>query len=150
MTLVDFRYSHEFSLIDSTSLQSQCHPSFIVTKQGGIEVFRADSRLEDREAVAAELDKIKPTHVLNAAGITGRPNIDWCETNKPETIRTNVIGTLNLADLCYIRNIHVKSLIRLQKKMFTKCEQCATRLHFRYNAWGGSKYGVHQTHANYA
>lgn len=71
-----------------------------------MEVFRANSRLEDREAVAAELDEIKPTHVLNAAGITGRPNIDWCETHKPETIRTNVIGTLNLADLCYIRDIH--------------------------------------------
>ncbi|KAL3909393.1 MAG: hypothetical protein SGARI_002619, partial [Bacillariaceae sp.] len=68
--------------------------------------FRANSRLENREAVAAELDEIKPTHVLNAAGITGRPNIDWCETHKPETIRTNVIGTLNLADLCLIRNIH--------------------------------------------
>jgi len=62
--------------------------------------------LQNREAVAAELDEIKPTHVLNAAGITGRPNIDWCETNKPETIRTNVIGTLNLADLCLERDIH--------------------------------------------
>lgn len=62
--------------------------------------------MQNREAVAAELDKIKPTHVLNAAGITGRPNIDWCETNKPETIRTNVIGTLNLADLCLERDIH--------------------------------------------
>ena len=66
----------------------------------------ADARLQNREAVAKELDEIKPTHVLNAAGITGRPNIDWCETHKPETIRTNVIGTLNLADLCYERDIH--------------------------------------------
>jgi dTDP-4-dehydrorhamnose reductase len=52
------------------------------------------------------LDEIKPTHVFNAAGVTGRPNIDWCETHKPDTIRTNVIGTLNLADLCLERNIH--------------------------------------------
>lgn len=65
-----------------------------------------DVRLQNREALAKELDDIKPTHVLNAAGITGRPNIDWCEDNKPETIRTNVIGTLNLADLCYEREIH--------------------------------------------
>jgi len=62
--------------------------------------------MQNREAVAKELDEYKPTHVLNAAGITGRPNIDWCETNKPETIRTNVIGTLNLADLCLERGIH--------------------------------------------
>jgi 3,5-epimerase/4-reductase len=65
-----------------------------------------DARLQNRETLAKELDDIKPTHVLNAAGITGRPNIDWCEDNKPETIRTNVIGTLNLADLCYERDIH--------------------------------------------
>ena len=71
-----------------------------------IEVKAAESRMQNREAVAKELDEYKPTHVLNAAGITGRPNIDWCETNKPETIRTNVIGTLNLADLCLERNIH--------------------------------------------
>ena len=41
-----------------------------------------------------------------SAGITGRPNIDWCEDNKPETIRVNVIGTLNVADLCHIKGIH--------------------------------------------
>lgn len=62
--------------------------------------------MQNRESVAKELDEIKPTHVFNAAGITGRPNIDWCEVNKPETIRTNVIGTLNLADLCLERGIH--------------------------------------------
>ncbi|GMH94853.1 hypothetical protein TrST_g12213, partial [Triparma strigata] len=33
--------------------------------------------MQNREAVAAELDEIKPTHVLNAAGVTGRPNVDW-------------------------------------------------------------------------
>lgn len=62
--------------------------------------------MQNREAVAKELDEVKPTHVLNAAGITGRPNIDWCEDHKPETMRTNVIGTLNLADLCNERGIH--------------------------------------------
>ena len=25
---------------------------------------------------------MKPTHVLNAAGVTGRPNVDWCESHK--------------------------------------------------------------------
>uniref|UniRef100_A0A7S1YXN3 RmlD-like substrate binding domain-containing protein n=1 Tax=Trieres chinensis TaxID=1514140 RepID=A0A7S1YXN3_TRICV len=75
-------------------------------KEEGIEVHIAETRIENRESLAAELDAVKPTHVLNAAGITGRPNIDWCEDHKPETIRTNVIGTLNLADLCLERDIH--------------------------------------------
>jgi len=78
----------------------------LVKKEEGIELFIADSRIQNRESVAKELDEIKPTHVLNAAGITGRPNIDWCEDNKPATMRTNVIGTLNLADLCDERGIH--------------------------------------------
>ena len=34
----------------------------------------------------------KPTHVLNSAGVTGRPNVDWCEDHKQETIRANVVG----------------------------------------------------------
>lgn len=44
--------------------------------------------------------------MLLAAGITGRPNIDWCESHKVETLRTNVIGWMNVADLCDMRNIH--------------------------------------------
>ncbi len=63
-------------------------------------------RMENRESVQAELSRIKPTHVLNCAGVTGRPNVDWCEGNKEATIRSNVIGTLNLADCCYQRGIH--------------------------------------------
>jgi len=35
-------------------------------------VVVAQSRLEDRTAVAKELDLIKPTHVVNAAGLVGR------------------------------------------------------------------------------
>jgi hypothetical protein len=34
-----------------------------------------------------EIDRIKPTHVIVAAGLTGRPNVDWCETHQEETIR---------------------------------------------------------------
>jgi 3,5-epimerase/4-reductase len=62
--------------------------------------------MENRGDVEAELDRIQPSHVLNAAGITGRPNIDWCEDHKPETMRVNVLGTLNLADLCNMKGIH--------------------------------------------
>lgn len=35
--------------------------------------------------------------VINAAGKTGRPNVDWCETHQAETFRSNVIGALTLA-----------------------------------------------------
>jgi len=68
--------------------------------------FVADSRTYNRESVEAEINKYKPTHVLNAAGVTGRPNVDWCEDNKLETVRSNVIGTLTVADICATHGIH--------------------------------------------
>mmetsp|Transcript_19466 Transcript_19466/g.30467 ORF Transcript_19466/g.30467 Transcript_19466/m.30467 type:complete len:289 (+) Transcript_19466:449-1315(+) len=73
----------------------------------GKTVICASSRMENRESVAKELDEHKPTRVLVASGLTGRPNVDWCETNKEATIRVNVNGSLNLADLCSARNIHM-------------------------------------------
>jgi 3,5-epimerase/4-reductase len=73
----------------------------------GKTVVAASTRLENSQDVATELDEVKPTHVMNAAGLTGRPNVDWCEDHKAETTRVNVIGTLSLIDLCYQRNIHI-------------------------------------------
>jgi 3,5-epimerase/4-reductase len=67
----------------------------------------SNNRLENLESIAKELDEVKATHVLNAAGCTGRPNVDWCEDNKQQTTRTNVVGTLGLADLCWQRKIHM-------------------------------------------
>eukprot|EP00588_Corethron_pennatum_P010353 CAMPEP_0194279532 /NCGR_PEP_ID=MMETSP0169-20130528/13983_1 /TAXON_ID=218684 /ORGANISM="Corethron pennatum, Strain L29A3" /LENGTH=316 /DNA_ID=CAMNT_0039023967 /DNA_START=14 /DNA_END=964 /DNA_ORIENTATION=+ len=78
----------------------------LIRNDPSMELIVSKNRMENRSAIEAELDEVKPTHVLLAAGITGRPNIDWCETNKPETIRTNVIGMLNVADLTNQKDIH--------------------------------------------
>ncbi|KAL7949715.1 hypothetical protein V8C42DRAFT_311738 [Trichoderma barbatum] len=75
-------------------------------EEQGKEVHSTTIRMENREAVLSELFLIRPTHVLNAAGCTGRPNVDWCEDNKSQTVRSNVIGTLNLADACFQAKIH--------------------------------------------
>lgn len=82
------------------------HLKAILEKQGK-EVHTTTIRMQNREAVIAELERVKPTHVLNAAGSTGRPNVDWCETHREETMRNNVIGTLNLTDACFLAGIHV-------------------------------------------
>ena len=36
-----------------------------------------------------------------------RPNIDWCESHQVETLRTNVIGTLNVADAAHTLGVHM-------------------------------------------
>ena len=76
----------------------------------GYKVFSATSRLENRESILKEIGSIRPDCIINAAGVTGRPNVDWCEDNKQETVRTNIIGALNLADCAYIKNVHMINL----------------------------------------
>ncbi|KAL0794416.1 hypothetical protein Bca101_065793 [Brassica carinata] len=71
----------------------------------GIPYTYGSGRLEDRRSLVADLDSVNPSHVFNAAGVTGRPNVDWCESHKVETIRTNVVGTLTLADVCRERGL---------------------------------------------
>uniref|UniRef100_A0A2N9FAM9 UDP-glucose 4,6-dehydratase n=1 Tax=Fagus sylvatica TaxID=28930 RepID=A0A2N9FAM9_FAGSY len=74
-------------------LRKLCEDKGIVFEYG-------KGRLQDRNSVLEDIRRVKPTHVFNAAGVTGRPNVDWCESHKVETIRTNVVGTLTLADVC--------------------------------------------------
>ncbi|KAF9685766.1 hypothetical protein SADUNF_Sadunf03G0088100 [Salix dunnii] len=66
----------------------------------GIDFTYGSGRLENRPSIEADIAAVHPSHVFNAAGVTGRPNVDWCESHKVETIRTNVVGTLTLADVC--------------------------------------------------
>ncbi|XP_057467481.1 trifunctional UDP-glucose 4,6-dehydratase/UDP-4-keto-6-deoxy-D-glucose 3,5-epimerase/UDP-4-keto-L-rhamnose-reductase RHM1-like isoform X2 [Actinidia eriantha] len=68
--------------------------------EDGIEFEYGRARLENRSSIVEDVRRVRPSHVFNAAGVTGRPNVDWCETHKVETIRTNVVGTLTLADVC--------------------------------------------------
>ena len=71
-----------------------------ILKDYGHTVVKGSSRLENRKDVIDEINKEEPDRVLNAAGVTGSPNVDWCETNQEEAIRSNVIGSLNIADIC--------------------------------------------------
>ncbi|KAG1362332.1 bifunctional dTDP-4-dehydrorhamnose 3,5-epimerase/dTDP-4-dehydrorhamnose reductase [Cocos nucifera] len=71
----------------------------------GIPYAYGAGRLENRSQLEADIAAAGPTHVFNAAGVTGRPNVDWCETHQVETIRANVVGTLTLADVCRERGL---------------------------------------------
>ncbi len=71
------------------------------------EVIVGKHRLEDYSGVEKEIEEAQPTHVLLAAGLTGRPNVDWCESHWDEVLRTNVIATSVLADYCYQQKIHL-------------------------------------------
>lgn len=76
-------------------------------EEKGLAYEYGSARLENRADVIQDLQNSGATHVLNAAGVTGRPNVDWCEDHRVETIRSNVIGTLNLADCCLMHGVHL-------------------------------------------
>lgn len=62
--------------------------------------------IADSLAVSAVFEQEKPDVVINAAGKTGKPNIDWCETHRIETVRGNVTGPLVLLEECVKRNLY--------------------------------------------
>lgn len=66
--------------------------------------------IADQVAVRAAFDEVKPDVVINAAGKTGKPNVDWCENHKEETIRANVTGPLLLLEECQARGVRLVHL----------------------------------------
>jgi len=70
-----------------------------------IDYTRFDSLLE-------LLRETKASFLINAAGFTGRPNVDACETARAETLAGNTLLPLTIANACLAANIpwgHVSS-----------------------------------------
>lgn len=53
------------------------------------------------DATYSLLKKTRPDLVINCSGVTGVPNVDWCETHRNETIAANVIAPAAISDACY-------------------------------------------------
>ena len=66
--------------------------------------------VKDEADVLKEIKKYKPEWVINCAGATGRPNIDWCEDNKQKTFESNVLLPLIMAQACQEKNIRMLHL----------------------------------------
>lgn len=58
----------------------------------------------EKEAVEL-LEKESPGVLVNCAGKTGKPNIDWCETHKRETLEANSLMPLWLALACEKKSV---------------------------------------------
>lgn len=70
----------------------------------------SDARIDDKQAVLAEIERCKPDVIVNAAGKAGTPNVDWCETHPLETMRSNTIGALILAEACQEKGVYLLHL----------------------------------------
>ena len=69
------------------------------------EILTERTNILDLSAIQNFLQKNSPDVVLNCAGKTGTPNVDWCESNKAETTAVNICGATNLAIACAQKNI---------------------------------------------
>lgn len=65
------------------------------------------TRLEEVDKIEKQLAFYKPKYVICAAGISGKPTVQWCEINKIETFTTNVTYQLTLIQICNRLNIHI-------------------------------------------
>ncbi len=71
-----------------------------------------DPRVEVRNLADVEkaMDEAKPDYIINATGITGKPNVDWCETHPAETYSVNVAGSINVAAAAHLRGLGVMQI----------------------------------------
>lgn len=64
-------------------------------------------RIESVADALAIIDKFQPDSILNAAGVVGQPNVDWCDDHPWETIAGNTILPLQIARACQLRQTYL-------------------------------------------
>jgi len=67
----------------------------------------SDKMINSVDDAIAILEEHKPDAVLNAAGIVGKPNVDWCETHQIETFKGNTILPMIIAEACQKKGIYL-------------------------------------------
>ena len=73
---------------------------------------RAEVDYTNTSALLALLREVKPEFLINAAGFTGKPNVDACETQRAETLAGNAVLPGRIAEACAAAGVpwgHVSS-----------------------------------------
>ena len=70
-------------------------------------VSRKELDYTDFRTLLHGLKRGKPDFVINAAGFTGKPNVDACENKKGETVAGNVILAHTVASACDVAGIQL-------------------------------------------
>lgn len=73
----------------------------------GDEAIMPGTKIYTKEDMSKLLDEHNPDVVFNAAGVTGRPNVDWCEDHQKETIEGNTILPIVVALACQERGVYL-------------------------------------------
>lgn len=70
-------------------------------------VSRKELDYTDFRVLLIALKKEKPDFVVNAAGFTGKPNVDACENQKGETVAGNVTLAQTVATACDVAGVNL-------------------------------------------
>lgn len=71
------------------------------------EAVLSDKIFDSVDEIVSLLEEHQPDAVLNAAGIVGKPNVDWCETNQMETFKGNAVLPIMIAEACAKKNVYL-------------------------------------------
>lgn len=71
------------------------------------EAVVSDKIIKSVQDVEDLLDEYKPDSVLNAAGVVGKPNVDWCETHQLETVAGNTVLPIMIAEACVNKGVYL-------------------------------------------
>lgn len=63
----------------------------------GFKIFTPRIEVRNHTEIEKAVYDTKPDIIINATGITGHPNVDWCEKHPSETFSVNVGGSINIA-----------------------------------------------------
>ena len=66
-----------------------------------------DKFVKTAKDVEELIDEHQPDAILNAAGIVGKPNVDWCESNQEETIEGNTVLAIKIAKACQKKGVYL-------------------------------------------
>ena len=73
----------------------------------GDEAILSSIMIGSADDVRRLIDEHRPDAVFNAAGITGKPNVDWCETHQMETIIGNTVLPIMIAEACQKKGVYL-------------------------------------------
>jgi dTDP-4-dehydrorhamnose reductase len=76
----------------------------------GNDAVLIEDRITSAEQVLALLNEHRPDAIFNAAGVTGKPNVDWCETHQMETIQGNTVLPILIAQAAQEAGVYLLHL----------------------------------------
>jgi 3,5-epimerase/4-reductase len=98
----------EFMIIGASGYLGSCITEILHSNK--YTYIICNSRLEDIVDIENFIKAYNPRRIINCAGITGNPNILWCDENKCQTIQTNLTYQLSLVHICNKYGIHLTIL----------------------------------------